>query len=99
MQGRRSCSVKNYCCETQRNENRIKSGGIFEGMLWLKRGCFATDGGDDSKGCLSPVLMEYGLAYEDVNRIGLAQDRAIGSGEGSSPITVAMNRARVSWPM
>jgi hypothetical protein len=29
----------------QRSENRIKPGRVFKGMLWLRKGCFASDDG------------------------------------------------------
>jgi hypothetical protein len=36
--------------EIQRRESLIKPGGIFQGRLWLKKGCFVDDGGDDDGG-------------------------------------------------
>jgi hypothetical protein len=35
------------CHEIQRNENQMKSGRIFQGRLWLKKGSLANDDDDE----------------------------------------------------
>jgi hypothetical protein len=81
-----------YCCVIQRSENRIKSGRIFYGRLWLKQDCFADDGEitseiDAAKGKvkLSPYRPWRPLGLREVEAPTFSDIRLIDSGKVVSP--------------